>query len=163
MAGRGRASWRLVKIHRNYTVDDAARLLKVCKGTVRRWLKTGLPALTDRKPLLILGDDLADYLKGRAKPRSTCGPAECYCFKCRAPRKAAGAMADFTPLTLAGGNLSALCENCGTLMHRRVSNAQLASFHSILDISPRQAPPHLRDSPNPCVNVHLEKEAENHA
>ena len=163
MAGRGRTSWRLVKIHRNYTVDDAARLLSVCKGTVRRWLKTGLPALTDRKPLLILGGDLADYLKARAKPRSRCGPGECFCFKCRAPRKAAEAMADFTPLTPTGGNLSALCESCGTLMHRRVSKGQLAAFRSILDISPRQAPPHLRDSQSPCVNDHLEKEAENHA
>ena len=39
---RGRASWRRVRIHRQYTIDKATRETRTCKGTVRRWLKTGL-------------------------------------------------------------------------------------------------------------------------
>jgi hypothetical protein len=163
MPGRRRVSWRAVKLHRNYTVDESARLIGVSKGTVRRWLKAGLDALTDRKPTLILGGDLANYLKARAKPRSRCGPGECYCFKCRMPRKAAGDMADFIPLTTTGGNLRALCESCGTLMHRRVSNHQLEAFSTFLDVSIMQRPLHLKDRSSPCLNDHLPKEAETHA
>jgi hypothetical protein len=33
---------RGIKLHRNYTVDEAARALGCSKGTVRRWLKIGL-------------------------------------------------------------------------------------------------------------------------
>ncbi len=36
---------RLVKIHRSYTVEDAARCLAVHKNTVRRWIKAGLPTV----------------------------------------------------------------------------------------------------------------------
>jgi hypothetical protein len=31
-------NYRLVKIHRNYTVEEIARLLKVHKNTVRGWI-----------------------------------------------------------------------------------------------------------------------------
>jgi excisionase family DNA binding protein len=72
---------RSVKIHRNYTVEEAAHITGSAKGTIRRWIKSGaLPAITDRKPNLILGGDLFDYLKARA----TSGPKlrlnECYCL-----------------------------------------------------------------------------------
>jgi len=102
---------------------------------VRRWLKSGLPALVERKPALILGGDLIEFLKSRSKPRSRCGPDECYCFKCRAPRKAAGGIADLIPMNPTGGNLRALCDVCGTLMHKRVSYRQQQTLGKILDVS----------------------------
>jgi excisionase family DNA binding protein len=59
---------RSIKIHRNYTVEEAARVTGCAKGTIRRWIKSGaLPAITDRKPNLILGGDLFDYTD-TAKP-----------------------------------------------------------------------------------------------
>jgi hypothetical protein len=58
---------RSIKIHRNYTVEEAAHVTGSTKGTIRRWIKSGaLPAITDLKPNLILGGDLFDYLKARA-------------------------------------------------------------------------------------------------
>ena len=39
---------RRVKVHRNYTVEEVAKLFQVHKNTVRDWLKVGLP--TDRWP-----------------------------------------------------------------------------------------------------------------
>ena len=50
-------------------------------------------------------------------------------------------MADFFPLRLTGGNLRAICEECGTLMHRAVSRRQLKTLETILDVSIREAPP----------------------
>jgi len=66
---RHRLRRQCVKVHRSYTVDEASRLLGVAKGTVRRWMTAGLPFLTDQKPALILGADLAAFLKARAKPK----------------------------------------------------------------------------------------------
>jgi len=135
MAAKSRTSWRAVKRHHSYTVDEAARLCRCSRQTVRRWLKSGLPALVERKPALILGGDLIEFLKSRSKPRSRCGPDECYCFKCRAPRKAAGGIADLIPMNPTGGNLRALCDVCGTLMHKRVSYRQQQTLGKILDVS----------------------------
>jgi excisionase family DNA binding protein len=151
-----RPNWRNVKIHRSYTVEEAAQLLGVAKGTVLRWVKSGdLPALKEQKPFLILGSDLQAYLKGRKRDKQTCGPAECYCFTCRAPRNAAGRMADFWPVTAKTGNLQALCASCGGLMHKTVSLARLPALELLLEITNRQAPPRIGKCDAPSLNDDL--------
>jgi excisionase family DNA binding protein len=114
---RNRPNRRGVKRHRSYTVDHAARVLGVAKGTVRRWLKGGLPGVAGRRPVLILGADLAEFLDGRRARKQTCELHECYCFTCRAPRAPAGDMADFIPLSSTSGNLRARCCTCIGVMH----------------------------------------------
>lgn len=42
-------NYRRIKIHRNYTVEEAALQLNVHKNTVRSWIKDGLPALSDKE------------------------------------------------------------------------------------------------------------------
>src|SRR4051812_2339386 len=134
-----RGNPRLVKLHRSYTVEEAARTLRVCKGTVRRWVKSGLPAIKDQKPVLILGGDLGDFLKARAAIKTRCKAHECYCVKCRAAREPAGAMAEFVPLTATSGNLRALCPVCTTLMHKRIATASLNDLRRVLDVAVTQA------------------------
>src|SRR6266699_3150405 len=56
---------RLVKIHRNYAVEDIARLFDVHKNTVRNWLKQGLASIDDRRPILVLGHELSRFLQER--------------------------------------------------------------------------------------------------
>jgi excisionase family DNA binding protein len=122
-----------VKTHRNYTVEEVARAMGIAKGTIRRWIRSGnLPALMDRKPHLIIRGDLIDYLKGRAIKRVKLPLHECYCFKCRAARPPALAMADYIPLTPTTGNLRAICGTCYSLMHKAVRLAALdhAGWHS---------------------------------
>src|SRR5580704_10538170 len=86
---------RGIKLHRSYKVEEAARIRNVSKRTVRRWIKAGLPAVADRKPILILGEDLLTFLAARKRRSHPCRPEECYCLKCRAPRRPAGGMAAF--------------------------------------------------------------------
>lgn len=158
-----RSNRRAVKLHRNYTADEAARVLGVSKGTVRRWVKNGLPALTERRPILILGRDLIAFLDKRAARRAPCNPDECYCFSCRAPRKAAFGAVEYMPITATGGNVRALCAECSTVMHKRISKAQLAALSANLDVTIMQAHEPLSDSHKPCVNDHLEAETDHHA
>jgi len=135
MARSRKPSRHRIKIHRSYTVDEVARILGVAKGTVRRWMKCGLPALTDRKPALILGEDLVHFLAMRRAPRQKCALIECYCVKCRAPRKPAGEMAEFVPLTPKTGNLRAICPACGRLMHKRIRCDALEPLRAVLAVT----------------------------
>jgi excisionase family DNA binding protein len=145
-----------VKIHRSYTVDEAARALGVCKPTVRRWIKGGgLAVLTDQKPMLILGADLVDFLKASRAPHQKCQSYECYCVKCRKPQRPACDMIEYIPLTPTSGNLRGLCPECETFMHKRINIAALTTLGVILEVTIAQVPPHLRDRDDPSPNVYL--------
>lgn len=153
-----RPSARGVKLHRNYTVDEAARASGACKGTVRRWLKSGLPALTDKKPLLILGSDLIHYLKSRTATKQKCRLQECFCFSCRTPRAPAFGEVEFHPLTPSSGNMRALCETCTTVMHKRVAVTKLDQLRALVAVAIRQGKGSLNNRSNPCLNDHLHEE-----
>ena len=114
---------RLVKTHRTYTVEEIASLFHVHRNTVREWVKRGLPTCDDRRPMLILGPELAAFLQARRlKNRQTCSPGEIYCVRCRAPRAPAGNMAEYQPRTETLGNLIGICPQCECLMHRAVTS-----------------------------------------
>src|SRR3954470_9567922 len=99
-------NYRLLKIHRSYTVEDVASLYGVHKNTVREWLRTGLSVCNERRPILILGSDLAEFLlKRRNARRCKCGPGFMYCLRCRSPQLPAGGMADYVAKSPTLGNL----------------------------------------------------------
>lgn len=138
---------RLVKIHRNYTVEEVAALLGKHKNTVRDWIRQGLPAITEKKPALILGPDLRKFLEvKRSASKQPCKPGEMYCFRCRVPKMPYGNMADYVPRTAILGKLIGLCPDCDTRMHQRASFAKVERLRSILDIRIPQAQRHIVDS-----------------
>ena len=137
MPRRKTPSWRAIKSHRSYTVDEAARALGLTKGTVRRWIRNGqLPALTDKRPHLIRGEDLKDFLKARKAPKAKCRPDELYCVKCRAPRIPKDRQVQISASNNTSGNLHGLCPVCGTRMHKHVSLARLPELRKHLRILP---------------------------
>ena len=147
----------LVKIHRNYTVEEVARLLGVHKNTVRNWLRQGLSAIDQCRPALIMGRVLADYLRvRRTRRKQRCGPGQIYCVKCRLPREPAGEMADYISITQTSGNLRGICPVCDILMHRRVSLAKLDDIKGKLDLTLPQAWPRIVGSSGSSVNCDLD-------
>ncbi len=156
---RHRPNRRAVKIHRNYVVEEAALTLGVSKGTILRWLKGGgLPAIRDRKPFLILGTDLLEFLKERTAPKHSCKPNEFFCFRCRVPRRAAAQMIEYWPRTAQSGQLSAMCEVCETMMNKNFSRSKLPVLEAVADVSFPQGHSCLSKMQSPCENDHFPKE-----
>jgi len=154
--GRRHPNHKLVKIHFPYTVEEAARCLGIHKHTVRRWIKDGLPTIDDRRPTVMRGRDLAEFLENRRKTRKqTCPPGHLYCVKCREPRQPAGDFAEYMPMTAEAGNLRGICPVCDRLMHRRVSLEKLGQVRGRLEIAIQEARSHIRESNSPSVNGDL--------
>jgi len=137
----------LVKIHRNYTVEDVANLFSVHKNTVRSWGKDGLATINDKKPLLILGSDLKDYLQAKRKSKKRkCLPFEIYCVRCRLPQLPAGNMADYEPTNGSMGRLIGLCPCCSGIINKYFNIAQLEQIQGKLDITLPKPLKHINES-----------------
>jgi excisionase family DNA binding protein len=150
---RRRPNPSLIKIHRNYSVEEAARVLRTHKNTVRSWIKRGLPTIDQRRPTLIHGTELSSFLRNRRnRAKRPCQPGHMYCFKCRSPKQPAAGMVDYLPITATSGNLRALCPDCGTFMHRRAAFAKLNLVGANLDIAFPQAGSRIRERASPSLN-----------
>ncbi len=153
-----RPNHRLAKIHRSYTVEEIARLFDTHKNTVRAWVKAGLSTCDTKRPTLILGRDLAAYLKARRmKNKRPCQPGEIYCVRCRAPKQPAGSMAEYQPITEKFGNLIGICPDCNAMIYRRASKAKLTEIREKLDITFVEAQRHVNESSEPTVNSDFRK------
>jgi hypothetical protein len=152
-------NYRLVKIHRSYTVEEIAVLFAIHKNTVRRWIKEGLTTTDDRRPMLILGHVLVAFLQARRlKSKQSCKLGELYCVRCRAPQSPAGNMAEYSPITEKFGNLVGICPACDSIMNKHVSLAKIAQIIGIIDISFPEVVRQLIERTNPTVNSDLKGE-----
>lgn len=159
-----RANPRRVKSHFVYTVAEAAEALEVHKATVRRWIKGGgLLAANDRKPVLIDGRDLKQFLESRYRSaRKKLAPGEFYCFGCRDGRSPDGGLIDYRPQTVDLGRLIGLCPCCGTEMHRACRKADLGRLPRNLEVAFPMAETGISSSAPPNLNVHLQQEPQTH-
>lgn len=131
-----RVNPNLAKIHRNYTVEEVARLFEVHKNTVRAWIKGGLPVCDEKRPTLILGDELRAYLQHKRQAhKRQCKPFELYCLRCRVPKRPAGDMVDYLSVSSTTGRLIGICPSCSGMMNRYVKNAALGKIREQLDVA----------------------------
>lgn len=155
---------RLAKVHRSYTVEEIAKLYSVHRNTVRAWIGRGLPTIDQRRPVLVLGSHLADYLRARRTAnKRPCGPGEIYCLRCREPRAPAGGVVRYQPLTPTQGNLVGQCGCCGAGLNRRVSLAKLPLIQGELRVTLPQAREHIDESPLPSLNSDFVQDGTDHA
>jgi hypothetical protein len=153
-------NYRLVKKNRSYLVEEIARLFDVHRGTVREWVKRGLPTCDSKRPILILGSELAEFLKTRReKAKRPCPPGHMYCLRCRTPRTPAGGMVDYLSKTANLGMLVGLCPVCSALMYRRVNPAGLDQIRGNLDVALPKGARHIDESSTPFVNLDLKQGA----
>lgn len=132
---------RAIKAARTYTVEEAAIALGVSIGTIRSWVKSGLPLMRSQRPFLILGDALRGFLEGRAKAaKAPLQPDQLYCLSCKAGRSPMGLMVDCIPQTPKTARLLGLCEVCGGTCNRMISQVKIDHFAQIFEIAIKEGP-----------------------
>lgn len=116
--GRRHPNPRHAKIHRNYSVEEIARLFGIHKNTVRSWLKQGLQAIDSQRPTLVVGRELSRFLyEWRKTTKQSCGPGRIFCIACRSPKVPAGQMADCIPTSATSEALCGICPDCNRLIY----------------------------------------------
>jgi len=146
----------LVKIHRNYSVEEVAHLLAVHKNTVRAWLKKGLVTIDNNKPALVLGSVLKQFLKVKRKAdKKPCKLEEIYCMRCRIPQKPVENMVNFRLKNSHTGCITGLCPKCHNLMNKFISIKKLSLLKSVLDVTLPQDEKHIINSNQLPVNSDL--------
>jgi hypothetical protein len=152
MSGR-HPNARLIKMHRSYSVEEAALKLGIHKNSVRGWIKSGLPTVDNSRPTLILGAELKAWLDKRRKAaKRPCSPGTFYCFKCRTPKAPALGMVEYKPMNDTSGNLIAFCTECGTMMHRRARKEAIEAIMPSLAIKITEAKPSIIERKHPSLN-----------
>jgi len=117
------------KIHRSYTVEEAASLFSVHKNTVRAWVKAGLSVCDNQKPMLILGAELREFIRSKnSKNKQKCKLYEMYCMRCKLPRRPAENMVDYEAITEVTGRLTGFCSCCECIINKYIN---LAEFEKI--------------------------------
>lgn len=136
---------RGIRIHQSYEVSEVAEILGASEQTVRRWISNGLPVLSSKRPLLILGFELKNYLEGlQAKRKSEAALGAITCMTCGRHRMPMGLMADYyAPARGTVGRLVALCGECEGICCRFTSKADLPAWSTVLEITQRPC-----DEPN---------------
>jgi hypothetical protein len=151
-------NYRLVKIHRNYTVEDVVDLFGVHPNTVRNWMKCGLPIIDGGRPFLILGGDLADFLKAfRSRNKKPTPSGQIFCLRCKTHRVPAGGLVEYVSYSEKLGNLVAICPVCNTIMNRRVSLVSLDEVCGSLEVSHQMRPQQLNENQCPTHNYEFRK------
>jgi hypothetical protein len=146
---------RRVKIHRSYEVSEVAKLLDVTKRSIRRWIDAGLPLVARKRPFLILGKDLREFLQARQPKKQPCPAGEIFCVGCQTPQRPAFDEVEYIPKTATTGLLAGLCPVCASMIYRFTTTATLAAASGDLKVAGRPAQERLCDSPDPSLNVHL--------
>lgn len=136
---------RLAKLHRSYSVIELADILGVHKNSERGWVKAGLPTVDSTRPVLIHGSEFQEWWGKRCKAeKRPLQPGQLYCFKCHEPKAPALGVVEYTATNAVTGNLNAMCETCGTLMHRRSRLADLGANMPNIEVQRTEAPPSKR-------------------
>jgi transposase len=125
----------LVKQTLSYSTQEIAALFGIHRRTVESWYAAGLPRIDNRKPFLVLGGDLKDFLRAKQKSKKVrCQINELYCFKCRTPRRSWEDQIDIKYLTETRIMLIGLCPQCNIILNKVASAKKIPELQKIFMI-----------------------------
>lgn len=131
-----RANPMAVKASLTYDIAEAAKALGVTPVTIRNWIKDGLPVMSSRKPFLILGEAVREYLQGKRKAnKRPLQPDELFCPSCRDGQKPVGLVVTITQLGSGTSLLKGDCEACGCTNTRMIAMRDRSTFAATFQIA----------------------------
>lgn len=134
-----RYNTRRISLKISYSVQEVSELFSVHKNAVLNWIKAGLKIIDQRKPYLINGADLVEFLNTKQKKRKhKCKHNEFYCFKCRVPRKPHPGSVKITPRNIHRLKITAKCELCLTPVFKEGSAKKLQEIEKLYSVQSQQ-------------------------
>ena len=131
-----RANPMAVKSALTYDINEAALALGKTPATIRNWIKDGLAVMSSRKPYLILGAAIQEYL--RAKYRAAKRPLEpdqLFCPSCGIGRKPIEMMVTISPIPPKTLLLKGVCESCRGGCTRMIAISNVQVFAAVFTIA----------------------------
>lgn len=125
-----------IKTTRSYTCQQIADLFDITLHTVHMWVRDGELNMTNKKPYLIHGSKLHEYLKRKQfKRKVKCAVHEMFCLGCKAPsipqEPVKTKEISETRLMLKG-----VCPKCEARINRIIDRMQLPFYKRIFSIVP---------------------------
>lgn len=124
---KGKPNPNLVKIGISYTVEDLARLFKVCRKTILNWHKEGMLKIDDSFPFMFHACDVRYFItQKRARRKFTCDVDEFLCLSCKKKVKAKeGTLKPVIHKNKKCYMLFGRCENCNNPLRKMASKTSL--------------------------------------
>ncbi len=146
---------RLIRLTVSYSVQEVAELFQLHKSAVLRWIKEGLQIIDQRKPYLIYGSHLVDFLKLKQNRRKhKCKENELYCCKCRQPRQAILGSISIEQRNVHRLKIKGLCVVCKTSIYKDASAKKYDELLKIF-IANRQLELHIIESNDFSINSNI--------
>ncbi len=131
-----RYSPRGISKDRVYTFKLAARIVGVSEATFRKWPDKGLKVIKEKRPFLVRGADLIEFLEKRqAANKQPMTKTQFFCMRCKAPRDPLGGVIAYSPTTVLTGRISGLCTFCGGKIGRFCKSSDLENLGATLTVS----------------------------
>lgn len=125
-----------VKAALTYEISEAANALGKTPATIRNWIKDGLPVMSSRKPYLLSGSAIREYLQLKYKTaKRPLEPDQFYCPSCRKGRKPLDMAATLVPLTKKTLLMKGVCGRCGSINTRMISTSKVSAFSKTFDLT----------------------------
>ncbi|MGC3938144.1 helix-turn-helix domain-containing protein [Roseobacter sp. EG26] len=124
-----RANPMAVKSVLTYDVSEAAKALGKSSATIRNWVKDGLPVMSSKKPLLISGLALREYLRAKYRDqKSPLASDELYCPSCRKGRRPVAMAVEVCSNSPKTTRLLGTCSHCDAYASRIISKSKADAF-----------------------------------
>jgi len=150
---------RVIKQKRSYSTQEISDLFGVHVATVQSWYGSGLKKIDDKRPAVVFGELLANFLnKKNKKGKRRCGIDEFFCCKCKNPRKSEKNKVHIKVVSIKRVMIVGICERCGTKMNRSGVPSKITKYKKVFDVQEIQEE-HLLGCVNTGVNT-SEKEGE---
>ncbi len=122
----------LIKQTLSYSVIEIAELFNLHKRTVQAWLQEGLPKIDNKRPFLVKGLELKEFISHRKRKRKKkCNQDELYCCKCQEARQSRNNLVSIKILNEKSGLIQGICNQCNTKINKLFASKNLEIIKEI--------------------------------
>ena len=118
-----------------YDIDAICRLCGIHPKTALAWLKKGLEAIDNKKPILVYGYNLKAFLGNLNKlNKSSTSFEEMFCMKCKEPRSPLKKQIQLEQFEQKLLKTKAICQTCKTRMNKPYKLEDLPQLKRIFNV-----------------------------